>query len=93
MELINEVFDVLMNAVTSVPLAAFLVILGVSCRFALLTYILIKINDKRATNMKLSLGDQVTYHMTDRPGKVIEDKGDTIRIEIEIPRHLVSKVK
>lgn len=49
-------------------------------------------NDKRSKEMKLEIGDEVIF---DKPieciGKVIEDKGENVKIEIELPRHLIYK--
>ena len=49
---------------------------------------------KKAKNMKLEKGEEVTYcYSSQHFGSVVEDCGDKIKIEIQIPRHLVYKTK
>ena len=51
-----------------------------------------KKNKKRANKLTLEKDDEVVVS-TDHSmnGKVIEDKGETVRIEIEVSRHLLHK--
>lgn len=73
---------------------AIMIILCISLGITGIAVLFLIKNDKRAKEMKLEIGEEVDFSLPmNRIGKVIEDKGNTIRIEIEVPRHLVSKIK
>ncbi|NPV13260.1 MAG: hypothetical protein HPY57_15985 [Ignavibacteria bacterium] len=69
----------------------FIVIICISAGITGLA-ILLK-NTKRIKEMKFDVGEVVNISSNIRIGKIIEDKGDYIRIEVEVPKHLVSKLK
>ncbi len=67
-----------------------LLILLISAMFAGIAFLLIKSNEKRVKKMTLNKGDEVVIF--NKIGTVIED-GDKVKIEIIVPRHMVSKIK
>lgn len=70
-----------------------IVILLISAMFGLIAFLLDKTNEKRTKNMVLVKGEKVNYYNSEKFGSVIFDDGHTVKIEIVVPRHMVSKIK
>ena len=79
-------------SVLALPWESVVFIIAMALILSGITLILLKKNINRAKKMKLKIGEEVGFSnpASGRYGKVISD-GDSVTIEIKVPRHLVYK--
>lgn len=90
------VLELIYSLIEPYTLPMILIVVGFSVFMTALALILMVTNRNRANKMVVDVDEVVNFNNNSdnfKSGKVIEDKGNTIRIEIELPRHLVSKIK